>query len=99
MQSLGEGQDVSRKQGPSDKPRRPVRYTADGSLPDDVRDAIVAAGQVAERLAADGRQLHFAHDPASGAVVIEVQDLDGKVLGTISPTKVLELAAGAPLDL
>jgi flagellar protein FlaG len=98
MQLFGEGQDVSRKQDRSDKPPRSVRYTADGSLPDDVRDAIIAAGQVAERLAADGRQLHFAHDPASGAVVIEVQDLDGNVLGTIPPTKVLELAAGAPLE-
>lgn len=89
---------MSRKKGPSDEQSR-VRYTADGSMPDAVRDAIVAAGQVAERLAAQGRQLHFSTDPGSGDVVIEVQDLDGKVLGTIAPTKVLELAAGGSLDL
>lgn len=89
---------MSRKQGPSD--RQPVTGEgAERSIPDEVREAIAAAGQVAERLEAQGRRLHFALDAGSGGIVIEVQDLEGNVLGTIPPAKVMEIAAGAPLEL
>src|SRR4051812_28223720 len=38
-----------------------------------------------EELRRQKRELHFATDPSSGRVVIEVRDLDGKVLRTVPP--------------
>jgi len=89
---------VGHKPGPSDE-QPPTRNAADGALPEELRDALVAAGEAAERLAARGRHLHFATDPKSSDVIVEVHDLDGNVLGTIPPSKVLDIAAGGDLEI
>ena len=50
-----------------------------------------------EELRAQERQLHFASDPSSGRVAVEVRDLDGNVVRTISPRQALAVISGAPL--
>ena len=45
-------------------------------------------------MAADNRELHFAKDPNSGRIVVEVRDLDGNVLRVIPPSEALELMSG-----
>ncbi|MEA2479114.1 MAG: hypothetical protein QOJ07_1036 [Thermoleophilaceae bacterium] len=65
--------------------------------PDDVLDQIAAAGQRYDELRAQKRELHFAADPTSNRVVVQVRDLDGNVLRTIPPSKALDIISGAPL--
>lgn len=66
--------------------------------PPEVLDAVGAAGAAYDRLRSGGRQLHFATDPVTGRLSIEVHDLDGNVLTTLPPSRVLDLAAGGSLD-
>ncbi|HEY4280280.1 MAG TPA: flagellar protein FlaG [Conexibacter sp.] len=82
--------------------RAPVltRATAseEGShLPQDVIEAIDAAGHAYRTLHAQGRQLSFSLSEETGRVTIEVKDLDGNVLRTIPPSKLIELATGGTL--
>jgi flagellar protein FlaG len=53
------------------------------------------ASQVVQQLQNRGRELHFEHDKKSGSLVIEVRDLEGKVLRRIPPSEALAIAAGA----
>lgn len=73
-----------------------------GEVPDgpppEVLEAMNAAARCFEELHEQGRELRFAHDPESGRVTIDVCDLDGNVLRAIPPSRVLDLAGGAPLD-
>jgi len=67
------------------------------SPPADVLDEMYSAAKVADKLRAQGRELHF--EPGdSGRVVIQVRDLDGKVIRTVPPSQALDIAGGAPLD-
>jgi flagellar protein FlaG len=66
--------------------------------PESVKAEVDRAAQRVDELKADGRQLHFARDEASGRVVVEVQDLNGNVLRTIPPSKALQVASGDTLD-
>ena len=67
------------------------------SPPAEVLDAIGAAADRVDELAADYRELHFSVDDA-GRVVIEVRDLeDGRVIRTILPSEALDVMAGASL--
>ena len=50
-----------------------------------------------EELRALGRELRFEPDPHSGRIVVEVRDLDGRLIRTVPPSSALEIAAGAPL--
>jgi len=92
------------KRAPDAHPARfaPVRVdTAELSFPafppEEVRDAIGAAADRADELAAADRELHFSVDDDSGRVVIQVRDLDGHVIRTIPPSEALEVMAGASL--
>lgn len=67
------------------------------SPPPDVIVDIGRAAQRAEELAQANRQLHFEKDPASGRIVVQVQDLDGNVLRTIPPSSALDVMSGAGL--
>ena len=66
--------------------------------PAELLDAIDAAADAYERLAASGRRLHFETDSDTGKLSIQVLDLDGKTLGTIAAREVLDLVSGSPLD-
>jgi len=72
--------------------------TIPASPPPEVLAAIGTASQAYDRLAASGRQLHFGIDQSSGKVVVELQDLSGNVLSTLSPSQALDIAGGEPLD-
>jgi hypothetical protein len=66
--------------------------------PQEVLDEMASAARVHDALRAQGRELHFAHDSASGRMTVEVRDSSGHVLRTISPSEALEVAAGKPLE-
>jgi hypothetical protein len=68
------------------------------SPPPHLGDEIAVARVAAGLLASGGRHVHFGLDPATGHLKIEVRDLDGYPLGTIPPSKALELAGGGSLD-
>jgi hypothetical protein len=45
-------------------------------------------------LHADGRELHFELDEESGRLAIEMRDLAGNVLSSVSPSEALAIASG-----
>jgi uncharacterized FlaG/YvyC family protein len=65
------------------------------SPPAEVRAQVEAAARRAEELAANNRELHFAKDAETGRIVIEVRQLDGRVVRTIPPSHALALMTGA----
>jgi len=68
------------------------------SPPPEVLAACDAAGRVARELHAQGRELRFVPGEGGDPLRIEVRDLDGNVLHTIPPSRLLDVATGAPLD-
>ena len=72
------------------------------SIPDEppreVLDMIGVAARVLQELRMRGRELRFEHDPDTGRLRIEVRDLEGNVLRTIPPSRVLDVATGGGLD-
>jgi len=68
------------------------------SPPREVLDQMAGAARIYEDLSAQGRELRFARDAASGRTQIEVRDRAGNLLRQLSPAQALELAAGAPLE-
>ena len=75
-----------------------VHVDIPASPPSELRAEIERASARQDELRAAGREMHFATDPQSGRLVIEVRDLDGNVLRTIPPSKALDVIAGAPLE-
>lgn len=67
------------------------------SLPPELRVQVRDASRRWEELRAMGRELRFEQDPDSGRLVVEVRDLEGRVISKLPPSSVLEIAAGAPL--
>jgi hypothetical protein len=72
--------------------------TFPASPPSEVLDQMAGAARTHDALHAQGRELHFAHDEASGRIEVEVRDAGGNVLRTISPSEALRVAAGKPLE-
>ena len=64
------------------------------SPPPEVLAEVDAAWERAAELAAQNRELHFKHDEMSGRTIIEVRTLDGEVLRTIPPSKMLDVMSG-----
>ena len=64
------------------------------SPPPEVLAEVDAAWERAAELAAQNRELHFTRDEVSGRTVIEVRTLDGEVLRTIPPSKMLDVMSG-----
>jgi hypothetical protein len=85
---------------PSDsvRRRRITRNAVPACPPAEVLDAIGAAFEAYDRLQESGRGLHFDLDSETGQLTVQVLDADGDVLGTVPPSKVLDVAAGEPLD-
>jgi hypothetical protein len=80
-------------------PAPPVSLqTFPSSPPQQVLDEMASAARAHDALRAQGRDLHFAHDPQSGRMTVQVRDSGGHVLRTISPSEALEVAAGKPLE-
>ncbi len=69
-----------------------------GRPPAEVLDQMTQAARTYERLSAQGRELRFVHDEASGCTAVEVHDSDGNVLKRLSLAEACEVADGAPLD-
>lgn len=64
------------------------------SPPPEVRRAIAAASEAYDVLSATGQQVHFGFDQGARAVEVELRDLDGNPLSTLSPSDALALATG-----
>ena len=75
-----------------------VDISVPSSPPPELRDEMGRASARYDELRAQKRELHFASDPQSGRLVIEVRDLDGNVIRTIPPSKALDVISGAPLE-
>jgi uncharacterized FlaG/YvyC family protein len=71
--------------------------TLPSSPPPEVHAAMNVAADAYEKLKAEGRQLSFQLDDATGKLHIEVHDLHGQVLFTVPPSKVLDVASGGSL--
>jgi hypothetical protein len=65
--------------------------------PPDLRAEMAAASQRVDELREQGRELHFEVDDR-GRVIIEVRDLEGNVIRSIPPSRMLDVVAGAPLE-
>src|SRR5262249_39257983 len=64
--------------------------------PKEVRDQVDKAAEIAQKMAESNppRELHFSMDEKTNRVVIEVRDLDGKVIRTIPPSHALQIMSG-----
>ncbi len=91
--STGPAQDVA----PADQEAVTVE-TFPAAAPPELGSAIATAAQVYHDLAAAGRRLHFAIDPPTGRLTIQLQDASGNVLTTMTPSKALDVAAGGALS-
>ena len=65
--------------------------------PPEVRLAVQVAAGRAEQLRREQRELHFELDEDAGRVVVQVRDLDGRVIRTIAPSEALDVMSGKPL--
>jgi hypothetical protein len=71
-----------------------VDLTAPAVPPREVLDEVDKASEIAHKLAADNRELHFEMDEKSKRVIIQVKDLDGRVIRTIPPSEALGVMSG-----
>lgn len=60
--------------------------------PPGVLDAIGAAARTYDRLEANGAQLRFHLDDKTGTVAVHVYDLQGRVIGSLAPSQLLDVA-------
>ena len=63
---------------------------------DALREVDRAAAR-AEELWNDKRELHFEMDEDSGRVIVQVRDIDGRVIRTIPPSEALDIMSGRAL--
>jgi uncharacterized FlaG/YvyC family protein len=63
----------------------------------EARELVAKAAEVVEQMRKNNRELHFTHDEDTNRVVIQVRDLDGKVLKTIPPSEAMNIMAGGEL--
>ncbi len=68
------------------------------SPPPEVLAEMATAAGAADRLAADGRALHFSLGAPGDGVSVQVTDLAGTVLSTAPPSTALAVAAGETLN-
>jgi beta-lactamase class A len=62
--------------------------------PPEVMDAISTASDAYDQLQSSGLQVQFGTDPNSGRLSIQLQDLSGTTLSSLTPSHVLAIAAG-----
>jgi hypothetical protein len=68
------------------------------SPPPEVQEAIDAASDAYEVLNSTGQQVHFGFDRGARAVAVELRDLAGNSLSTLSPSDALQIADGGELS-
>jgi hypothetical protein len=68
------------------------------NIPLEVERAIVIASDAYEQLSATGHQIHFDFDRADGGFAVELQDLNGNQLSTLSGSDALQIAGGESLN-
>ncbi len=59
--------------------------------------AMRVAGEVARQLHEAGRELRFSLTPSAARVEVLLCDVEGLVLSRMTPSRALEIAAGAPV--
>jgi hypothetical protein len=59
-----------------------------------VRAEVREALRSADRLHDLGRRLHFDHDPQTGALTIELRELEGGTLRPVRPSELFGFASG-----
>ena len=74
-----------------------VDLSIPSSPPPELAAETAAASRRVDELRAQDRELHFELDD-KGRIIIEVRDLEGNVIRSIPPSRVLDVAAGAPLE-
>jgi hypothetical protein len=67
-------------------------------IPPDVEKAMAAALDAYDHLSATGHQIHFDFDLAGGGFAVELQDLNGNPLSTLSGSEALQIAGGESLN-
>ena len=65
--------------------------------PEDALREVDRAAARADELWRDKRELHFEMDEGSGRVIVQVRDLDGRVIRTIPPSEALDILSGRPI--
>lgn len=73
-------------------PQRPPEWP-----PESVWREVDDAAKVWEELHAQGCEIHFEVDEQSGRLAIEMRDLDGGAVGTLSASEAVSIASGAPV--
>jgi hypothetical protein len=71
---------------------------SESTMPPELWLEVQAAARRAEELRAADRELRFRLDHGCRRVVVEVCDLEGRLIRTASPVEVVEVASGAPLS-
>lgn len=66
-------------------------------LPPGVTAAIESAARRYDELHSENRHLHF--ESTGEGLIVEVRDLEGNLLGRVTPAAALAVAAGAALEL
>ena|SRR5215212_368563 len=74
-----------------------VDISVPATPPAELAGAIERASARYDELRAQGRELHFAAGDG-GRPVVQVRDLDGNVLRTLSPSEALDVISGAPVE-
>jgi hypothetical protein len=72
--------------------------TIPSSPPPEVHEAIGVAAQAYENLKANGSELRFKVNEATGKLTVEVHDTHGNLMFTVPASTVLDVAAGQPLS-
>jgi hypothetical protein len=76
--------------------RADIGVIPDEPPPDALREVDRAAAR-AEELWKGKRELHFEMDKDSGRVIVQVRDLEGRVIRTIPPSEALDIMSGGAL--
>ncbi len=72
--------------------------TIPASPPPEVHEAMAVADQAYKNLKANGSEVTFKVDEATGKLEIQVHDTHGNVLFTLPPHKLLDVAEGGSLQ-
>lgn len=71
--------------------------TIPASPPPEVHDAMGVANQAYQNLKAQGNELRFKINEATGKLTVEVHDVHGNLLFTVPASTALNVASGQPL--
>jgi len=82
---------------PAAAPRADAVDVIPAKPPPEVLAEVDAAWERSGELAAANRELHFRRDEQTGRTIIEVRTLDGEVLRTIPPSRMLDVMSGGAL--